>query len=336
MLKICALLVSTIGLISLASANTVGRENDIFQNLDFSKIKFTNPAGVVEGVKSNDDDDGAQFAPSIIGGNNASEGQFPYQLIVLAVVSSSEAYLCGGAFISRNTVLTAAHCVNKHLSTPERVGSFADILTLITKPSDDKLYRTKKINMHSDFQDNPLQGFPNDIATLITERPAELSARVTLIKLPVVGDANVINTEAKLAGFGVTSRPDDNDRANSTAVLKYATLAIVDNDICKQTFNYSLTKGQICVRDKANSSFPCMGDSGGALALQNAYDDKDFKHLGVVSFGYGYCEYAPTVFTKVEHYLDWIKVHTDNGATTAKVSALLTTTLLAVALAIRS
>lgn len=43
----------------------------------------------------------------IVGGNNAYSNQFPYQVAVLG-----GGVLCGGSLISRNYVVTAAHCVS--------------------------------------------------------------------------------------------------------------------------------------------------------------------------------------------------------------------------------
>lgn len=45
----------------------------------------------------------------IYGGQNAAEGQFPYQVLVTRA-GDNFITVCGGAIISRNYVLTAAHC----------------------------------------------------------------------------------------------------------------------------------------------------------------------------------------------------------------------------------
>jgi trypsin len=45
----------------------------------------------------------------IIGGENAVEGQFKYQVALLV----DGAGFCGGSLISENVVLTAGHCINK-------------------------------------------------------------------------------------------------------------------------------------------------------------------------------------------------------------------------------
>ena len=48
----------------------------------------------------------------IVGGKNASEGEFPWQVsIALKKLSGSISHTCGGSIISKNTVLTAGYCV---------------------------------------------------------------------------------------------------------------------------------------------------------------------------------------------------------------------------------
>jgi secreted trypsin-like serine protease len=42
----------------------------------------------------------------IIGGENATLGQFPWQVVMMI----DDAWMCGGSLILRNWVMTAAHC----------------------------------------------------------------------------------------------------------------------------------------------------------------------------------------------------------------------------------
>lgn len=46
----------------------------------------------------------------IVGGQEASLGQFPYQVVVYVIDSDGNAFICGGSIIDRNWILTAGHC----------------------------------------------------------------------------------------------------------------------------------------------------------------------------------------------------------------------------------
>lgn len=48
----------------------------------------------------------------IIGGYNAQQGQFPYQI----ALQVNGRFSCGGTIIAQNYVLTAAHCVTRGIT----------------------------------------------------------------------------------------------------------------------------------------------------------------------------------------------------------------------------
>ena len=50
---------------------------------------------------------GATPSGRIVGGVDATDAQFPHQISLRFLGS----YICGGSIVSRNYVLTAAHCV---------------------------------------------------------------------------------------------------------------------------------------------------------------------------------------------------------------------------------
>lgn len=55
---------------------------------------------------------GPQISPRIIGGQEATPHAYPYQ-VGIYVTYSGRTDFCGGSLVSKNYVLTAAHCAQK-------------------------------------------------------------------------------------------------------------------------------------------------------------------------------------------------------------------------------
>lgn len=95
---------------------------------------------------------GKALTPRIVGGVNASEGQFPWQVSI----HMDNVYFCGGSLISGNWVLTAGHCVD---------GIHVFIVyagTLVLSTGVEYQSTTLKI-IHPEYNINPVS---NDIALI--------------------------------------------------------------------------------------------------------------------------------------------------------------------------
>lgn len=91
-------------------------------------------------------------------------------------------------------------------------------------------------------------------------------------------------------------------------VLRYVELTVISNDRCSVYFAGLIRPGNICTDGESFKS-PCNGHSGGPLVFGSG---KNKILIGLTSFGSGRgCEKGyPAVFTRVTHYLYWIKQQT--------------------------
>lgn len=92
---------------------------------------------------------------------------------------SSGSHSCGGSIISKQFVMTAAHC------TDGRKASDLSVQYGVTKinATGPNVVRVKKIIQHEDY--NPYNNYANDISLLLVEEPFEFDGvTVAPVKLP--------------------------------------------------------------------------------------------------------------------------------------------------------
>merc|ERR1712198_282816 len=139
-------------------------------------------------------------ASRIIGGERAALGEFPWQISLRFALLGASKHVCGGSLISRNWVVTAAHCFDASTTVSRftvRVGEWR----MKSFDESEKDFAIEKIIIHEDWN------LPdNDIALIKLHGDVDLSGPyVGTICLPertkdYRGTKNCI-----LTGWGYTS-----------------------------------------------------------------------------------------------------------------------------------
>uniref|UniRef100_A0A665WUH6 Mast cell protease 1A-like n=1 Tax=Echeneis naucrates TaxID=173247 RepID=A0A665WUH6_ECHNA len=229
----------------------------------------------------------------IIHGEKAPDNSWQY----MVSVQSNERHVCGGFLVSKNFVITAAHCADKNQLTSVVLGTHN-----LTKV-DDKMRYKVKVCRHPDYEN---VSFGKDIMLLQLSRKVQLSKKVKLIKLPKAN--NKIKDKACLvAGWGGTKTD-----MRSVDVLQKVKVPIVALKYCEALWKKSIRNEEVILpdnvicagglTDKGFCTVSCWGDSGGPLVCSG-------KAVGVVSFNLKRnCDYPnlPNVYTDVSKYLPWI------------------------------
>ncbi|TMP40484.1 serine protease [Pseudoalteromonas citrea] len=228
-------------------------------------------------------------SPNIVGGTETPAYSRPYQVALLMNGRQG----CGGTLLSREWVLTAAHCLDSASTSNLTVKVGAHSLS----QNDGQVLRVSQIINHEQWRGANGIRSGYDIAVLKLASPAD--AKYTPAKLPtaeIERQYASVGNAVTVSGWGLTS-----NRGRPSDRLLEVALPVISNANCSSQLNYNIPNSVICGGGQGGKS-ACNGDSGGPYAVRVG---NDFYSMGTVSWGIG-CSGA-TAFTRTTSYLNWIK-----------------------------
>lgn len=222
----------------------------------------------------------------IVGGENASEGEFPF---IVSLQSGS--HFCGGSLISDEWVLTAAHCVG---------GSNIKIVTGLYNQkilTGTESFRSARViphpqynrsNMDYDFALIQLDGKSTSKAITLNENEINIPTDSTIV-------------ESITAGWGYTREGS----WKLSDILQKVTVPLISKETCMKSYS-GVTDQMICAGLPQGGKDSCQGDSGGPLVVFD-YIKNETVLAGVVSWGEGCARPNKFgVYSKVNSVIDWI------------------------------
>lgn len=219
---------------------------------------------------------------------------FPFMAIILETSNGRAVSSCTGTLISRDVVLTAAHCLEND-STFNYIVIFPDHYNP-TLNQNTKMANAKKWLIHNQFSRDTLI---NDIGLIKLDRVMDIKP------VTISNKTNEILNNFKdftLLGYGLNK-----DKSQPFGRLALANLDNQSNLGGQYFLEYNkesmLAAGRLRERDKEYQG-ACQGDSGGPLLSRFG---TTYYQVGITSFGGENCnQNVPTVFTRISYYSDWI------------------------------
>ncbi|XP_031440265.2 transmembrane protease serine 7 [Clupea harengus] len=249
----------------------------------------------VGGVSGPDHMIGRNVEGRIVGGVNALEGEWPWQVSLLF---SGHLY-CGASVISSDWLLSAAHCFSR-LSDPRQ---WAAHMGMLTQGSAKHVADVRRIVVHKYYN---ARNFDYDIALLQLRKPwpPSLGSFIQPACLPATSQALSEHHRCWVTGWGYRS---EQDKVLPT-VLQKAEVGILSQSECKRRYG-PVSPRMLCAGVPSGEQDACRGDSGGPLVCRSQVGGRWFL-TGIVSWGAG-CgrPNLPGVYTRVAKFTEWIHSH---------------------------
>jgi len=231
----------------------------------------------------------------IVGGGPTDPHEYPYQV----ALTYYDYFFCGGSLITRQHVLTAAHCTEYMLQLNDTENFKVIIAEHDLTNENDCAYAVgvEEIIAHPAYNNTSFDG---DFSILVLEHRLNCTPFVSPVCLPNPRDEPEIyeNVRAVAIGWGTVNV----STGEMPEKLQHVGVETLKNEDCGFYEYNMITENMICAGSEGKDS--CYGDSGGPLLVEK---DGRYVIAGVTSWGYdcgaqGY----PGVYARVTAQLGWI------------------------------
>lgn len=238
-------------------------------------------------------------APQIIGGQNAVENEFPWVAAIRVRNNNNwqTNHHCGGALISDNLVVTAAHCVYGF-----NTSNFQVVLgehQRSTVSGDEQVFNVRRMHRHPNYNHN---NATYDLAVI------ELAGNATIIpgvvEIASIGRGPAENDLVTIMGWGLTSNLNLPSQVASN-ILQTGEVTVLGWDACTNLRNRH-NRGRQTFCGQSDFTNTCYGDSGSPVMRLNTNEIE-----GLVSGGTAGCTANYAFYTDFSNSWYWLQAWVD-------------------------
>ncbi|XP_064493258.1 transmembrane protease serine 9 isoform X1 [Pseudopipra pipra] len=234
-----------------------------------------------------------QTASRIVGGSEASRGEFPWQVSL----RENNEHFCGAAILTEKWLVSAAHCFTE-FQDPAMWAAYTGTTSLRGSDSSAVKMDIAQIIPHPSYNADTAD---YDVAVLELKRPVTFTKYIQPVCLPDAGHHFPTSKKCLISGWGYLKE----DFLVKPEFLQKATVELLDQNLCSSLYSHVLTDRMMCAGYLEGKVDSCQGDSGGPLVCQEP--SGRFFLAGIVSWGIGCAEARrPGVYTRVTKLRDWI------------------------------
>ncbi|KAM7081156.1 transmembrane protease serine 9 isoform 2-T2 [Ciconia maguari] len=234
-----------------------------------------------------------QTATRIVGGSEASRGEFPWQVSL----RENNEHFCGAAVLTEKWLVSAAHCFTE-FQDPAMWAAYTGTTSLRGSDSGAVKMGITRIILHPSYNADTAD---YDVAVLELKRPVTFTKYIQPVCLPDAGHHFPTSKKCLISGWGYLRE----DFLVKPEFLQKATVELLDQTLCSSLYSHVLTDRMLCAGYLEGKIDSCQGDSGGPLVCEEP--SGKFFLAGIVSWGIGCAEARrPGVYTRVTKLRDWI------------------------------
>jgi hypothetical protein len=246
---------------------------------------------------------GPEVRTAVVGGFQASQGEFGFMALVIYQLSASEYFLCSATVVSPNVLLTAAHCVVDPNTGVVLNPAPYEVITGVADWTDTSLRQTSTVSQVMVAPGFDRGRLMSDAALLILSAPISAPS----VQLPTSSDLSLASpgAMATMAGWGETYKG-----SGPAHQLGWADTVIQRDSYCEQ-FDFGplvYRPGlKLCTVNWPHDDVGvCHGDSGGPLLAATSTGQP--VEVGIASYAPPDCNTVDAdYYTSVAPLSSWME-----------------------------